>query len=190
MEEQKANGADIDSETINAIKVSLMGPLAGLGDSIFQAAIIPILLAVGIAMGLEGNIAGPIIFTILVIGIIYPLDFWWFRKSYTVGKPLITNLMQSGLIKKVTQGASMVGLLAAGTLTARYISFDVLLQIPLSVGEPINVQTAILDRIAPNFLPILLVLGIWYALRKKVSTTKITIVIFVVGLALGFFGVI
>lgn len=190
MEEQKANGADIDGETINAIKVSLMGPLAGLGDSIFQASVIPILLSIGIAMGLQGNIMGPIIFTVLVIAIIYPLDYWWFRKSYSVGKPLITNLMKSGVIKKVTQGATAVGLLAAGTLTARYISFKVLYEIPLKVGEPINIQADILDKIAPNFLPMLLVLGVWYALRKKVSTTKITIAIFAVGLVLGYFGII
>lgn len=190
MEEQKANGMEVDSETINAIKVSLMGPLAGLGDSIFQAAIIPILLSIGIALGLEGNLVGPILFTVLVIGIIYPLDYWWFRKAYTVGRPLITSLMQSGLIKKVTKGAGMVGLLAAGTLTARYISFDVLYEIPLSIGDPINVQTAILDKIAPNFLPMLLVLGIWTALRKNVSTLKITAVIFIVGIILGYIGII
>lgn len=190
MEEQKANGADVDPETINAIKVSLMGPLAGLGDSIFQAAIIPILLSIGIALGLEGNLIGPVLFTILIIGIIYPMDYWWFRKSYSVGRPLITKLMESGLIKKVTQGATMVGLLAAGTLTARYISFKVIYEIPLSIGDPINVQTAILDKLAPNFLPMLLVLGIWAALRKNVSTLKITAVIFVVGIILGYIGFI
>lgn len=190
MEEEKANGADITGESINAVKVSLMGPLAGLGDSIFQATVIPIALSIGIALGLQGNVMGPIIFTILVLGIIYPLDFWWFKKSYKEGKPLLNRLMQSGLLKKVTQGASMVGLLAAGTLTARYINFKILTEIPLSVGDPINIQADILDKIAPNLLPILLVLGIWAALRKQVSTGKIMAAIFVLGLLAGVLGIL
>lgn len=190
MEEEKANGSDIDGEMINSVKVSLMGPLAGLGDSIFQATIIPILLSVGIALGLQGNMLGPIIFTVLILGIIYPMDYWWYRKSYKEGKPLLNKLMKSGLLKKVTQGASMVGLLAAGTLTARYISFSIIPEITLSAGDPINIQTDILDMISPNLLPLLLVLGCWMALRKKVSTGKLIGIIFVVGFALGFFGII
>ena len=39
MEEQKANGADIDDGSINGLKVGLMGPLAGVGDPIFGALI-------------------------------------------------------------------------------------------------------------------------------------------------------
>lgn len=190
MEEEKANGSDISGETINAVKVSLMGPLAGLGDSIFQATVIPILLSIGIAMGLQGNVMGPIIFTVLILAIIYPLDIWWFKKSYREGKPLLNKLMKSGLLNKVTQGASMVGLLAAGTLTARYINFSILTEINLAYGDPINIQTDVLDKIAPNLLPLLLVLGCWQALRKKVSTGKLIGIIFVVGVVLGYFGVI
>ncbi len=77
--------------------------------------------------------------------------------------------MRTGLLDKVTQGASMVGLLAAGgTLTARYINFQIKYEIPLSIGgEPLSIQTDILDKIAPNLLPLLLVLGCWKALRNK-----------------------
>ena len=35
MEQEKANGEDIDDATISGIKVGLMGPLAGVGDPIF-----------------------------------------------------------------------------------------------------------------------------------------------------------
>lgn len=35
LEEQRANGAEIDDGAINGIKVGLMGPLAGVGDPIF-----------------------------------------------------------------------------------------------------------------------------------------------------------
>lgn len=190
MEERRANGDDIDNETINAVKVSLMGPLAGLGDSIFQATIFPILLSIGIGLGLEGSILGPIIFTVLALGISYPLDYWWYMKSYKEGKPLLAKLMQTGLLNKVTEGASMVGLLAAGTLTAKYINFQIKYEIPLSIGDPINIQTEVLDKILPNFLPLLLVMGCWMALRRKVSIGKLISGIFVVGIVIGALGII
>lgn len=190
MEERKANGDDIDNESINAVKISLMGPLAGLGDSIFQATIFPILLSIGIGLGLEGSTLGPIIFTVLALAVSYPLDYWWYMKSYREGKPLLAKLMQTGLLNKVTEGASMIGLLAAGTLTARYISFKVKYEIPLAVGNPINIQTQVLDKILPNFLPLLLVMGCWMALRRKVSVGKLISGIFAVGIIVGALGII
>ena len=190
MEERKANGDDIDNESINAVKVSLMGPLAGLGDSIFQATIFPILLSIGIGLGLEGSTVGPIIFTVLALAISYPLDYWWYMKSYKEGKPLLSKLMQAGLLKNVTEGASMIGLLAAGTLTAKYINFKIKYEIPLSIGEPINIQTQVLDKILPNFLPLILVIACWVALRRKVSVGKLITGIFIVGIIVGALGII
>jgi len=51
MEEQRANGAtEIDDDAINSVKSGLMGPLAGIGDTIDQGTITPILLALGIGI--------------------------------------------------------------------------------------------------------------------------------------------
>ena len=44
MEEQKANGADIDELQLVVLKVGLMGPLAGVGDPIFWGTLRPVLL--------------------------------------------------------------------------------------------------------------------------------------------------
>src|SRR5512143_2573129 len=61
MEEQRANGADIDDDAINSVKSGLMGPLAGIGDSISQGTITPILLSIGISLAASGNVLGPIL---------------------------------------------------------------------------------------------------------------------------------
>ena len=54
LEEARANGAeDVDSETINGLRAGLMGPIAGIGDSLVVGTVIPILL--GIAMGMSGG---------------------------------------------------------------------------------------------------------------------------------------
>ena len=44
LEEAKANGEDIDGEMINGIRAGLMGPVAGIGDSLLVGTLIPILL--------------------------------------------------------------------------------------------------------------------------------------------------
>lgn len=51
LEEARANGEAIDDDAINGIRAGLMGPLAGLGDSLIVGTLIPILL--GIALGLS-----------------------------------------------------------------------------------------------------------------------------------------
>ena len=66
MEEEKSDGAPISEEAINSIKVGLMGPLAGLGDTLTQGTIIPLLLAIGISFGEKGNLFGPL--GVMVIG--------------------------------------------------------------------------------------------------------------------------
>ncbi len=43
MEEARANGEPVDDETINGIRAGLMGPLAGIGDSLVVGTLLPIL---------------------------------------------------------------------------------------------------------------------------------------------------
>ena len=45
MEQERANGNDIDDSAISGVKVGLMGPLAGVGDPIFWGTLRPVLAA-------------------------------------------------------------------------------------------------------------------------------------------------
>ena len=51
LEEARANGDAVDGETINGMRAGLMGPIAGIGDSLVVGTLIPVLL--GIALGLS-----------------------------------------------------------------------------------------------------------------------------------------
>ena len=70
MEEQRANGAPISEDMINGIKTGLMGPFAGVGDSIVQGIITPVLLAVALGMSQNadgsGNPVGPIFYKMCI----------------------------------------------------------------------------------------------------------------------------
>lgn len=60
MEEEKANGAQIDGKSISGVKVGLMGPFAGVGDPIFWGTIRPVLAALGASLALGGSIFGAV----------------------------------------------------------------------------------------------------------------------------------
>lgn len=65
MEEQRANGAEIDDGANNGIKVGLMGPLAGVGDPIFWGTVRPVFAALGAGIAMSGSLLGPLLFFIL-----------------------------------------------------------------------------------------------------------------------------
>lgn len=161
-----------------------------MGDSIFQGMIIPICVALGISMGLQGNVSGPVIFTILILGICYPLHYWWFMAAYKQGGPIIQRLTEGGLLRTATSAVSFVGLMAAGALTARYISFQIVRAITISNMPPVNVQTEVLDKLIPNMLPLLTVLGIWTLLRKGIKVNRIILLVFVISFVLGYLKII
>ena len=58
LEEQRANGAEIDDGAINGIKVGLMGPLAGVGDPIFWGTVRPVFAALGAGIDIVKDMGG------------------------------------------------------------------------------------------------------------------------------------
>lgn len=67
LEEQKSKGKDIPAEFITSLKTSLMGPLSGIGDTIYQGVLIPILLAICIDVTSKGTIWGSIIYALAMV---------------------------------------------------------------------------------------------------------------------------
>ena len=65
LEEARANGDDVDDETINGLRAGLMGPLAGIGDSLVVGTVIPILLGVALGMSDGGSPLGAIFYIIV-----------------------------------------------------------------------------------------------------------------------------
>ena len=116
-------GKEFDDSAIEAIKVALMGPLAGIGDSIFVGALR--IIAIGIAIGFSqsGSWLGPILF--LLVFNIPNLLIRYFAASYglKLGSTFISQALESGAIKAFTKGFSVLGLIMTGAMTAQYVSF-------------------------------------------------------------------
>lgn len=121
LEEDRANGADIDDAAIQGVKIGMMGPLAGIGDPVFWFTVRPILGALGASLAVTGNIVGPIIF--FAAWNILRMSFLWYTQEfgYKSGKE-ITKDMSGGLLQDITKGASILGMFILAVLAQRWVS--------------------------------------------------------------------
>ncbi len=140
LEEDKANGAEVEDSAIQGVKVGMMGPLAGVGDPVFWFTVRPILGALGASLAMAGNILGPILF--FVLWNVIRFGFMWYTQEfgYKVGMK-ITEDLSGGLLKKVTKGASILGMFILGALVERWVSINfvpVVSNVTLSEGAYIE----------------------------------------------------
>ena len=140
LEEERANGAEVDDAAIQGVKVGMMGPLAGVGDPVFWFTVRPILGALGASLAMTGNIMGPILF--FVLWNVIRWGFMWYTQEfgYKAGAK-ITEDLSGGLLQKVTKGASILGMFILGSLVQRWVSISfqpVVSKVTLSEGAYID----------------------------------------------------
>ena len=123
LEEERANGAQVDDEAIQGVKVGMMGPLAGVGDPVFWFTVRPLLGALGASLALGGSILGPILFW--VVWNLVRWGFMWYTQEfgYQAGTA-ITKDLSGGLLQKITKGASILGMFVLGALIERWVSIN------------------------------------------------------------------
>lgn len=185
MEEQRANGAEIDDAAINGIKVGLMGPLAGVGDPIYWGTARPVFAALGAGIAMTGSLLGPILFFVLFNLIRLLTRYWGVTYGYKKGVDIVGE-MGGGLLQKLTEGASILGLFVMGALVNKWTRVN----IPVVVSEVTNqngdvtVTTLqnILDQLMPGLVPLLLTFGCMWLLNKKVNALWIIMGFFVIGI--------
>lgn len=136
LEEERANGADIDDAAIQGVKIGMMGPLAGIGDPVFWFTVRPILGSLGASLALSGNILGPIIF--FVAWNLIRMSFLWYTQEigYKAGSE-ITKDMSGGILQDITKGASILGMFILAVLAQRWVSINFTFnvsEVPLSKG--------------------------------------------------------
>lgn len=181
LEEQNAKGVDTE-DAINNVKVGLMGPFAGIGDSLFWGTIRPILAGIGAALALQGSILGPIIF--LLAWNILNFGFRWYSLNYgyNVGMKMLKDMKKNNIVQKISEGAAVLGLMVLGVLVAQWINVKTGLQ--FTAGDKVFKVQEILDSILPSMLPLISTLILVKLLRKKITPNKLILGIFVVALIL------
>lgn len=211
LEEARANGAEeIDDEMINGIRAGLMGPLAGIGDSLIVGTYIPVLLGVALGLAEGGSIIGPLFYIV-----VWNVTSIWFQKFiYTKGYELGGSAVEVIVGEQATalrESVIIMGQVIVGAMAASWVSINTSLVLTTAgaVGEKMVVNDAgevvvetfdttkdvllqaQLDGAFPKLLTLLFVLLCWFLMAKKnISPIKVMllmVVIAVAGVLVGFF---
>ncbi|NUE98176.1 PTS system mannose/fructose/sorbose family transporter subunit IID [Lactobacillus melliventris] len=166
-------------EAVSALKTGLMGPLAGIGDSLFVTIPWTIFGAIAANMALHGNPFGCIMWivaSILLRLTAYPL----FNVGYRSGTKMLSSLNTT--LKALTNAASVLGLMVVGALAATMVKVN--LAFTFKQGKLTMTGNSILDQIMPGLLPAAVVALIYYLLGKKVKPLYVILIVLVVSIAL------
>lgn len=183
LEEERASGADLPDEMFSGLKTGLMGPMAGIGDTIIWGTLRPIIFSIAVTLAQSGNILGgifPFLFPIISLALGYNL----FKFGYKVGRDSIQSLLGSGMINKVITGSSILGLIMMGALSASYVKLSIPIKIKLANADPIVIQE-LLDQILPGMLPLVVIAGIYWYFSKKGQSYNLVIGIIIILSLLG-----
>ncbi|WP_196598675.1 PTS system mannose/fructose/sorbose family transporter subunit IID [Pectinatus frisingensis] len=185
LEEAKANNQPIDGEAINGIRAGLMGPLAGIGDSMIVGTLIPILLGIGLGLSGGGSPLGAI-FYIVVWNVLmwFGMKFAYF-KGYELGGRAV-EILVGEKAQAIRDSIIMIGTIVIGAVAASWININTALMLP---GGGALQKT--LDGIYPKFLSAAAVIFCWWLMSKKnISPTMVMLLLVViafVGVLIGFF---
>lgn len=181
MEKENSEVDDFDTSSIVAIKAALMGPLAGIGDSLLFSVVRVIAAGIGISFALQGSILGPILFFLIYNGCTMALRFSLGYVGFISGSSFITNMYQNGTLKILTKCAGILGLIMVGAMTASTVKFTTAISIPIPGGEAVALQSS-LDTLFLGLVPLLLTFCCKKLLDKNVNINWIMVGIFVLSL--------
>lgn len=191
LEEARANGAeDVDEETINGLRAGLMGPIAGIGDSLVVGTVIPILLGIAMGMSTGGSPLGAIFYIIVWNLFAYFGMKFMYYKGYQLGGKAV-NFLIGTQGEALRESISMLGGIVIGAVSATWVSVKTSFQLLNADGEPYLVLQDKLDSVFPGLLTAVFIIICWFLMtKKKMSPIKVMLVLVVVafvGVLAGFF---
>lgn len=188
MEEEnaKAPKGTFDTAGISGMKIGLMGPMAGIGDTFFSGVWALIIMGIAISFAKQGNL---IVAALPLIALIPNLlvRYYGQKFGYKLGTKYIQKAVENGVMAMFTKAASIVGVTVVGGMIATLVKVPVIFKTKIN-GTVFELQK-VLDQILPNMLPLLLALGCFWLLRKNVGPVKVLIGVVVLGFALTFLGI-
>ncbi len=190
MEERYATEGDIDPSSINAVKTALMGPLAGLGDSLLNGTARPLLAGLAISLVSAGlGWIGPIFFVIGMAIVSLGIRYLGVFHGYRQGVKFVEKIQSSGLISKIADLAAI----AAYVIVGGFVPLLVTINIPITYTNgdtTLSIQDT-LNGLMPGLLGLLYTLAMyWLISKKKISAVKLILVTMVVGIAGVYLGIL
>lgn len=187
MEEENAKEGDFDANSVNSVKAALMGPLSGIGDSIFWGTLRPLAAGIACSLAMTGNAVAPILFLLIFNVFNVACRYYGLFKGYEMGTGLLTKLEKSGALQKVFMAVGIIGLLVIGAMSASMVSVNLALSI--GSGDSAILLNDVVNGIMPKMLPLLVTLLLYRLIRKGFKVNTLLLGIIVASIALCFFGI-
>lgn len=185
---------DMDYEEIRGIKMALMGPLAGIGDSLSQFCIAPLFSTIFASMSMDGIWFAPLLFLLCENAVLLGIKLSMGEYGRKLGTSMIDKLSEK--MGVISEAAGMIGVTVIAGLAATFVKMNV--AITFAAGEVAEGATAkmvdiqaMLDKVSPKLLPVLYTVLMYYLIKKKgVTTYKLVLITVIIGVALSFFGIL
>lgn len=193
MEEERAiHGEEqVSGAAITSIKAGLMGPLAGIGDTVNQGIIYQVILALGCSLTLDAGFGawGALVALLLLNGVMAAESIFFVNYGYKFGRSAVSKILKGGLMSTIIHAAGIVGCAVMGALTANYVNLTTKLAIGSGEGA-IYLQTSLFDALLPKLLPLCVVLFCYKLFKKNMSPLKVMLIMMVAVAALSLIGIV
>ena len=190
MEEERAMGENVPDEVMYSMRTALMGPMAGIGDSLVWGTCKTISLSIATTFALSGNLlAVPV--ALMFPLVTYFIGRWLYGLGYDLGRTAVMNMLKSGIMDKIIMACGMLGLMVMGALSAENVALEIATEFTLeNAADPISIQ-GMIDAVAPGLLP-LAVIGLVYLYLKKHNNKYGLLIVGIIGLSIvaSFFGIV
>ena len=191
LEEARANqSGEVDDETINGLRAGLMGPLAGIGDSLIVGTLIPILLGVSMGLSSGGSPIGAIFYIVVWNLLAYFGMKFAYYKGYELGGKAVEFLV-GPVGNSLRKAIGCLGAMVIGAVAASWVPITTAISLKNANGkEYLNLQNQ-LDGVYPGLLTGVFIVFCWWLMAKKnISPIKVMLLLVViafVGVLCGFF---
>jgi len=175
LEVEKARGGKVDNDLIQAIKAAVGGPFAGIGDSLIQGILIPLLCSIGMGLSADGSPIGVIFFIVSYCVINYPLSWFMFKTGYNLGVDGAEKILAGGVKDRIVSSVEILGLVVIGCTTATYAHVNTGL-VYTSGAYTLDIN-ATLESIFPGLLTLCFAFLTYRLIKvKKLSMAKIMLI--------------
>lgn len=171
-----------EKETVVSIKTGLMGPLAGIGDSLLKFTWLPICGSIGASLALTGNPMGPVLMFVLYNVVNVASKYYGIHWGYKKGLEVINSETGTDIMQRVSNMANVVGLMVIGSLIASVVKVNLVAE--FSAGENTILLQEMLDKVMPGLLSLLVTLGVYQLLKKTQGKHAALIILVIMALSI------
>lgn len=183
---------DYQTEMSDSLKVALMGPMAGIGDTVQAVLVKPIAYIIAASLAADGSFLSIPVLLIPFL-ILWALRFPLFNFGYKRSVSIIEDISGNTSFARLQEAAQIVGLMVVGGFVPSMVGIGLALSFTKEIDGNIKevVIQDTLDGILPFLLPICVVFFCYWMIKmKKLKPTSAILILALIAFVLGSLGII